>query len=288
MTRDNLQGANLLLAIAAFNAAMLSVFAVSSASDSSAQLRALLAGAVATIPSVAAARYPADIPALIRRRPWLPLAYAAVGALMLALAHDSASTLVAAYMTPVGICSLLARWRTGIAVAALLGCGYAASLLLTPQPPSPEVAVSNVLPGFIVVLGAILPLLLLQQLRTQRPADSAALMASPALRPWEDERSALVEPRRLSYLMPPRRAQRGRRRGERPRHSVVREEELISLLTEPGPIPSAVEIARALKANAGVIRAQLRTMRRRAGYEQHTAYVAHLRADRNPDPERNE
>lgn len=282
MTRSDLQGARLLLAIAAFNAGMLSLVAVGSAPDVSAQLRALAAGAVATIPSAGAFWYSTDMPTLLDRLPWVPLAFAAVGALMLTLAHDSASTLVAAYMTPVGICSLYARWRSGIATAAVLGCGYVGALLLAPQPPSPEVAVSNVLPGFIVVLGAVLPLRLLLALHLQGAVDRAVVLGNPELRPWEEDRPALHagwSPRAL--LMPPRKARRGRQQGERPTHSVEREEQLVALLEKPGPIPSAAEMAQTLNTSADVIRAQLRVMRRRAGYEQHAAYVASLRAARS-------
>jgi hypothetical protein len=283
---SDLQGARLLLAIAAVNAATLSLFAVASAPDAAAQLRALAAGAVATIPSGAAFWYSTDMPALLKRDPWLPIVFAGAGALMLTFAHDSASTLVAAYMTPVGICSLLARWRSGIATAAVLGCGYAGSLLLAPHPPSPEVAVSNVLPGFIVVLGAVLPIRLLFALHAQQATDRDAVRANPELRPWEEGRPALARgwsPH--AQLMPPRKAPRGRQLGERPEHSVKRENELIALLRRPGPIPSAVELARSLNATAGVIRAQLREMRRRAGYTRHVTYVASLRADQDSEPD---
>jgi hypothetical protein len=286
MKMSALQGARLLLAIATVNAAILSVFAVASAPDGSAQLRALAAGAVATIPSGAAFWYTADMPTLLKRYPWHPIAFAAAGALMLTFAHDSASILVAAYMTPVGICSLLARWRSGIATAAVLGCGYAGSLLLAAHPPSPEVAVSNVLPGFIVVLGAVLPIRLLFALHSQQSIDRDAVLANPELRPWEENRPALAQgwsPR--AQLMPPRKPRRGRQLGERPEHSVKREEDLIALLRKPGPIPSAVELARSLNTNAGVIRAQLRKMRRQAGYTRHVTYVVSLRAAQDSDPD---
>jgi hypothetical protein len=145
----------LLLVIAVLNAAVFSVVSLTTGAGARGQtaLAAAVALALAGWPLSRADQLEEDL----SRRPWLSAVAAALGGLMLALDPGARRTMFAAFLTPVGVCVLVAYWRQAVVAAALVTGGYVVASIQSQIDGSLEVAVSDILPVFVLIVTGVVP-----------------------------------------------------------------------------------------------------------------------------------
>jgi hypothetical protein len=145
----------LLLVIAVLNAAVLSAASLTTAAGARGQtaLAAAVALALAGWPLSRADQLEEDL----SRRPWLSAVAAALGGLMLAVDPGAHRTMFAAFLTPVGVCVLVAYWRQAVVAAALVTGGYVVASIQPGIDGSLEAAISDILPVFVLIATGVVP-----------------------------------------------------------------------------------------------------------------------------------
>lgn len=139
-------------------------------------LAACVALALAIWPLARADQLESDL----RRRPWLPVLGASLGAVALMLAAPARSTMYPALLTPVGMCVLYGYSRQALLAASILTAGY----LQASAQPGVEVSLESVLTSppavFGYIAGGLLPVRVAIATLNARAANVAAWRAPTA------------------------------------------------------------------------------------------------------------